>query len=53
LPVAPQVIRGQACLTGRGDHQHHPMPLRGEFGHRARREQGLIVGMGVEEDDGS
>ena len=48
-----KVVGRLAELPVRGDHVHDPVSLGGGPGHRSARRQCLVVGMGVEEDDGS
>ncbi len=47
-----QVVGGRAVVAVRRDDEHHAVPLVDEAGHRPGGLGGLVVGVGVEEDDG-
>ena len=52
LGRSQQAFGNLAELTARRRDQHHPVTLVGKLGHGAAGGDGLIVGMGVEEDNG-
>ena len=47
---AGRVLVGDARLAARGDHEHDPVSGSVEQAHGAGREDGLVVGMGMNED---